>query len=77
MSNSFVTPWTVAHQAPLSIRFLKQESWRGLPFPSSGALPDPVIEPVSLMPPALAGGLFTNETPGISPENSFMNVKNI
>ena len=40
-----VTPWTVAHQAPLSMGFSKQEYWSGLPFPSAGDLPDPGIEP--------------------------------
>ena len=37
----FGTPWTVAHQAPLSMAFSKQEYWRGLPFPTPGGLPDP------------------------------------
>ena len=50
-----VTLWTVAHQAPLSIGFSRQEHWRALPFPSPGDLPDPGIEPVSLTSPALAG----------------------
>ena len=50
MSNSLVTLWTVAHQAPLSMRFPREEYWSGLPFPSPGDLPDPGIEP---MPPAL------------------------
>ena len=45
-------PRTVAHQAPLSMGFLRQEYWCGLPFPSPGDLPNPGIEPVS---PALAG----------------------
>ena len=49
----FVTPWTVACQAPLSLGFSRQEYWSGLPFPSSGNHPDPRIEPMS---PALAGG---------------------
>ena len=40
MSDS-VTPWTVARQAPLSIGFLRQEYWNGLPFPFPGDLPDP------------------------------------
>ena len=40
-----VTPWTVAHQAPLSMEFSRQESWSGLPFSSPGYLPDPGIEP--------------------------------
>ena len=41
------TPWTVARQAPLSVRFSRQEHWSGLSFPSPGDLPDPGIEPVS------------------------------
>ena len=48
-----VTPWTVAHQAPLSMEFSRQEHWSELPFPLPGDLPDPGIESVS---PALAGG---------------------
>ena len=44
----FATPWTVAHQAPLSMEFPRQEYWSGLPFPSLGDLPDPGIEPMSL-----------------------------
>ena len=59
-----VTPWTVAYQAPLSLGFSRQEYWSGLPFPSPGDLPDPGIEPASLMSPALAGGFFTTESPG-------------
>ena len=43
----FVTPWTVAYQAPLSMGFSIQEYWSGLPFPSPGDLPDPGIEPGS------------------------------
>ena len=54
-----VTPWTVAHQAPLSMGFSRQEYWTGLLFPSLGYLPDPGIEPPSLMSPALAGRFFT------------------
>ena len=54
------TPWTVACQAPLSVGFLKQKFWSGLPFPSPGDLPDPGMEPPA---PALAGGFFTNELP--------------
>ena len=48
MSNFFSTPWTVAHQAPLSMGFLSQEYWRELPFPSPGDLPDPGVESMSL-----------------------------
>ena len=44
----FVTPWTVAHQAPPSMEFSRQEYLSGLPFPSPGDLPDPGIEPGSL-----------------------------
>ena len=43
----FVTPWTVAHQASLSMGFSRQEYWSGLPFPSPEDLPDPGIEPWS------------------------------
>ena len=44
----FVTPWTVAHQAPPSMEFSRQEYWSGLPFPSPRDLPNPETEPVSL-----------------------------
>ena len=43
----FATPWTVAHQAPLSMGFSRQGYWSGLPFPSPGDLPNPGIEPGS------------------------------
>ena len=43
----FATPWTVAYQAPLSMGFSRQKYWSGLPFPPSGDLPDPGIEPTS------------------------------
>ena len=58
----FVTPWTVAHQAPLSVGFSRQEYWSGLPCPPPGHLPDPGMEPVSLMSPALAREFFTTST---------------
>ena len=54
-----MTAWTVARQAPLSMGFSKQEYWSGLPFPPPGNLPDPGIEPTSLMSPALAGPSLT------------------
>ena len=60
----FVTLWTVARQASLSIGFFRQEYWSGLPCPPPGDLPDPWIEPASLMSPALAGEFFTIEPPG-------------
>ena len=40
--------------------FPRQEYWSGLPFPTPGDLPDPGVEPVSLVSPALAGGFFTD-----------------
>ena len=43
----FMTPWTLAHEAPLSMEFSRQEYWSGLPFPSPGDLPDPEMEPGS------------------------------
>ena len=58
MSDS-VTLWTVAHQAPLPMEFSRQEYWSGLPIPPPGDLPNPGIEPVSLMSPSLADRLFT------------------
>ena len=60
MSDSLMTPWTVAHQAPLSMEFPRQEYWSGLLFYSPGDLPGPESEPVS---PALVG-FFTTEPPG-------------
>ena len=55
----FANPWTVACQAPLSMELPRQEYWSGLPFPTSGDLPDPGIEPTSLAFPALTGRFFT------------------
>ena len=60
MSNSFATPWTVAHHVPLSMGFPRQEYWSGMPFLSPGDLPGPGIE---FLPPALLGGFFTSEPP--------------
>ena len=56
----FVILWTVAHQAPLSKGFPRQEYWSGLPFPSPGDLPDLGIK---LMSPELASGFFTTQPP--------------
>ena len=56
-----VAPWTVAHQAPLSMGFSRQEYWSGLPFPSPGDLPNPGIEPRS---PVLQADALTSEPPG-------------
>ena len=60
MSDSLVTPWTVALLAPLSMGFLRQEYWSGLPFPTSGDLSNSGTEPES---PALAGRFFATEPP--------------
>ena len=57
----FVILWTVAHQAPPSMGFSRQEYWSGLPFPSPRDLPDPGIEPRS---PALQADALTSEPPG-------------
>ena len=57
----FVTPRTVAYQAPPSMEFSRQEYWSGLPFPSPGDLPNPGIEPGS---PALEADALTSEPPG-------------
>ena len=55
----FVTLWTVCCQAPLSMRFSRQEYWSELPFPPPGDLPNPRIEPASPESPASAGIFFT------------------
>ena len=56
----FATPWTVAHQAPLSMGFPRQEYWSGLPFPSPEDLPDPGIK---LTSPALQADPLPSEPP--------------
>ena len=57
----FATPWTIAHQTILSLRFSRQEYWNGWPFPSPGHLPDPGTEPRS---PALQADCLPSEPPG-------------
>ena len=59
-----VTSRTVAHQAPMSMEFSRQEYWSGLPFPPLGDFPNPGIKPESLVSPALAGKFFTTMLPG-------------
>ena len=73
-TNSVVpaTPWTIAHQAPLSMEFSRQEYWSGLLFPSPRDLSNPGTEPTSLTPPALAGRFFTSWATG---EAHFIHVK--
>ena len=59
-----MTPGTVAHQAPLSLGFLRQEYWSGLPYPPPGDRPKAGIELMSLKSPALAGGSLPLAPPG-------------
>ena len=58
VSDSFMTPWTVARQAPLCFGFFRQEYWSGLPFPPSGDLPNPETEPMSPSPAWQENSLF-------------------
>ena len=60
-------PWTAACQAPLFMGFPRQEYWRGLQFPTPGDLPNPGIEPQSLVPSALASRFFTTVPPRARP----------
>ena len=60
----FGTPWIIAHQAPLSMEFFRQEYWSRLLFPLPGDLPDPGFELEFPVSPALAGGFFIAEPPG-------------
>ena len=59
-SPTLCDPWPVAHQASLPVEFSRQEYWSRLPFPSSEDLPDPGMEPASLVSSALAGEFFTS-----------------
>ena len=63
LSRLFVTPWTVEHQAPLSMGFSRQKYWSGLPFPSPEGLPDPETEPGF---PALQADSLPSELQGRS-----------
>ena len=69
----FAAPWTVAHQAPLSMGFSRQEYWSSLPFPSPGDLPDPGIEPRS---PALQTDALPSKPPGKSQEFRYISLIN-
>ena len=68
-----VTPWTIAHQASLSVEFFRQEYWSGLPFPSPECLPHSGIESMS---PSLAGRFFTAELPG-KPQKELVDFRQI
>ena len=80
MSDSFVTPWAVAHQAPLSLGFSRQEYWSGLPFPSPRDLPDTGITPgfpelqVDSLPSEPPGKLWGLKTLITSPEITDMRL---
>ena len=60
----FESSWTIAHQAPLSMEFSRQEYWSGLSFPPPGDLPNPGTEPVSPASSTLAAGFSTTVPPG-------------
>ena len=63
----FATSWTVAHPAPLSMRFSRHGYWSGLPCPPQGDLPDPGIKPFSQSNPALTDEFFTPLAPPGNP----------
>ena len=67
----FVTPLSVAHQAPVSMEFSRQEHWSGLPFPSPGDLSDLVIEPGS---PRTAGGLSVSQKVSVSRTIKYLTI---
>ena len=70
-----MTLWTIAHQAPLSVGFPKQDNWSGLPFPSAGDLPNPGIKPGSA---ALQADALPSEPPG-KPivSNTVLHIRNL
>ena len=70
----FFTPWTAAHQAPLSMGCSRQEYWSGLPCSPPGDLPNPGIKPITFMSPALAGGFFTSSATWEAHETYLLNL---
>ena len=70
---TLVTPWTVAHQAPLSMGFPRQEYWNGLPFQSPGDLPSSEIEPGS---PALQVDSLLPESGKLGKPNKYIHIVN-
>ena len=60
----FEAPWTVAHQASLSVKLFRQKYWSGLPFPIPEHVPDPGIKPTTLPSSALAGRFYTTVSLG-------------
>ena len=69
------TPWTIDHQAPLSMGFPRQEYWSGFPFLPSGDLPNPGIELTSPAPPAFTGRFSSIAPPGEPPRNYIQSQK--
>ena len=67
----FVTPWTVARQAPLSMGFFKQEYWSGLPFPPPWDTPNPGIELMHLVTPKIVSGFFFPTEPLEKPQGNW------
>ena len=66
----FLTPWTIAHLAPLSMEFSRQEYWSGFPFPSPGDFPNTGVKPTSPVSPDLADRFFTIASPGKPPSKT-------
>ena len=75
VSQSLANPWTVAHQAPLSMGFSRQENWSELPCPPPGGLSDPGINPTMSWISGIADRLFTTELPGKSDITHMWNLK--
>ena len=73
----FVTPWTIVHQAPLSMGFSRQEYWSGLPFPPPGDLPNPGSEPMSPVSPALQVDSLPLEPLGKPLLSAWLEVKDL
>ena len=73
----FVTPWTAAYQAPLSMGFSRQEHWSGLPCPPLGGLPDLELEPTSLTSSARAGRFYTTSATWEAQESPVIDKKNV
>ena len=73
VSDSLWPPWTVAHLAPLSMGFFRQEYWSGLPFPPPGDLPNPGIEPESPVFPALQMDYLPTKLSGKPPIYCYLN----
>ena len=77
MTNSFSTPWTVAHQALLSTEFSRQEYWSGRPSPTAGDFPNPGIKSPSPESPASANRFFTAEPSGKPPSISTVQFSSV